>query len=204
MHIERFRQVWVQLAAVGDPEPIARDLLRRWSEPHRYYHNLDHLDSCLAGLDTHRGMTDDAPSIEVALWFHDAVYDPRASDNEIQSAALAREVLTRAGVAPSRVNHIEQLILATRTHESDGSADTMLLLDVDLSILGAPPDSYTLYAEAIRQEYAWVPEIEYRHKRTLVLQHFLDRNALFLTAPFHRLYEAQARQNLVSEIARLS
>lgn len=203
-HADRFRRVWIQLAAAGDSEVIARDLLTRWSEPHRYYHNLNHLDSCIAGLDAHRGMADDGPSIEAALWFHDAVYDPRAPDNEIRSAALAGEVLKRANVSPGRVDRIEKLILATRTHESDGSADTALLLDLDLAILGASPESYTRYAEAIRQEYAWVAEAEYRHKRVAVLERFLNRTALFLTPAFHQRYETQARQNLAAEIASLA
>lgn len=202
--VDRFRQVWLQLAAVGDPEPIASDLLTRWSERHRHYHNLDHLDHCLSGLNTHRKLADDAPALQIALWFHDAVYDPRAPDNEIRSAALAREVLNRANVSSDRVDHIEKLILATRTHESDGSTDTALLLDLDLAILGSSPDAYLRYAEAIRREYAWVPEAEYREKRAAVLQRFLGRVALFLTPPFHQRYEVEARQNLATEIARLA
>jgi len=138
------------------------------------------------------------------LWFHDAIYDPRAADNELRSAALAREVLANASVSASRVDRIEQLILATRTHESDGSPDVALLLDLDLSVLGAAPDVYADYAVAIRQEYAWVPEADYRRARAAVLQRFLDRPTLFLTKPLQQLYETQARQNLLTEIKHLA
>jgi len=202
--VQRFTQVWLELAAGGDPEPVAKDLLARWSEPQRHYHTINHLDHCLAGLDRHCALAVNAPVLEAALWFHDAVYDPHAPDNETRSAALARKVLTHANVASSRVDRIEQLILATRTHESDGSADNALLLDLDLSVLGASPADYSRYAEAIRQEYAWVPEADYRHKRAAVLRRFLDRPTLFLTPPFHQLYEAQARHNLAAEIKRMT
>jgi predicted metal-dependent HD superfamily phosphohydrolase len=202
-HCDRFNRLWRELESAGDPRPVASDLLRRWSEPHRHYHNLDHLDQCIAGLDTYHKLAGDAPAVEAALWFHDAIYDPRATDNEIRSAALAREVFTRANVSSSRVDRIEQLILATRTHQGDGSPDVALLLDLDLTILGASPDAYARYAGAIRLEYAWVPEVDYRHKRADVLRRFLTRPALFLTGPLRQLLESQARQNLTAEITLL-
>lgn len=203
-HLDRFRHVWRELAATGDSVSVEHDLLRRWSEPPRSYHTLAHLDKCLADLDAHRALAGDAAVVEAALWFHDAVYDPHAADNELRSAALAREVLTNASVSADRVDRIEQLVLATRTHETDGSPDTSLLLDLDLSILGSAPDVYADYAVAIRQEYAWVPEADYRRKRAAVLQRFLDRPTLFLTKPFQQLYETQARQNLLTEIKHLA
>lgn len=203
-HSQRFAQVWLELAAEGDPAPIAADLVARWTEPQRHYHTLTHLDHCIAGLDTHCALAEHPEELEAALWFHDAVYDPRAADNELRSAALAREVLTHAKVAASRVARVEQLILATRAHETDGATDTALLLDLDLAILGAAPDSYASYADAIRREYVWVPEAAYRQKRAAVLQRFLARPALFLTPMLHQHYEAQARQNLAAEITKLT
>lgn len=205
----RFARLWRELAATGDSAPVAADLMARWSEPLRHYHTLDHLDACLAGLDAHRTARrlpdpSSAAVIEAALWFHDAIYDPRSPDNELRSAALAREILIRSALAPAIIERIAHLILATRTHESDGSADTALLLDLDLAILGSPPDSYDRYAAAIRREYAWVPENDYRQKRAAVLRQFLLRSALFQTARFQCSHEHRARQNLAAEIARLA
>lgn len=202
-HIQRFTRLWIELAAVGNPAPVASELLARWSEPRRHYHTIAHLDHCLAGLDRHATLAEDVAVVEAALWFHDAVYDPRANDNELLSAALARNVFTRANVSPHRIDLIEQLILGTRTHESDGSPDNALLLDLDLAVLGSEPDAYARYAGAIRLEYDWVPESTYRQKRAGVLDRFLKRPALYLTKPFHRLYESRARQNIADEIARL-
>jgi predicted metal-dependent HD superfamily phosphohydrolase len=203
-HVQRFTQVWLELGALGNPESVANDLLARWSEPQRHYHTLAHLDHCLASLDHHRSRTAHAPELEAALWFHDAVYDPQAADNELRSAALARDIFTRANVAAQHIDRIEQLILSTRVHVSDGTSDNDLLLDIDLAVLGSTADAYARYAEAIRQEYAWVPEADYREKRAVVLTRFLARPALFLTEPFYQRLETCARQNLITEISLLT
>jgi predicted metal-dependent HD superfamily phosphohydrolase len=201
----RFRDLWSALGAAGDPAPVARNLLARWSEPHRHYHTLVHLEACLAGLDAHRALAADPAAVEAALWFHDAVYDPRASDNEVRSAALAATVLRAARVSGETIARIENLILATRAHqaEADGDPDTALLLDLDLAILGAPPAAYQAYAAAIRREYAWVPEADYRRKRAAILARFLQGPRLYLTAPFFARHETAARANLAAEIAAL-
>lgn len=201
--LSRFAQLWLALGAAGDPDPVARDLLARWSEPQRHYHALAHLEACLAGLDTHRALSTDPAAVEAALWFHDAIYDPRAADNEARSATLAAAVLRAARVAEATVAKIENLVLATRAHESGEDPDTALLLDLDLAILGATPADYQAYAAAIRREYAWVPEADYRRKRAAVLARFLSRPRLYLTAPFFGRHEAAARINLAAEITAL-
>lgn len=204
-HSDRFRILWTALGAQGDPAPVAHDLLARWSEPHRNYHTLAHLDACLSGLDAHGGLATDAVAVEAALWFHDAIYDPRAPDNEARSAALAVSVLRATRIANTTLARIERLILATRAHETDADdSDAALLLDLDLAVLGASPAAYRAYAAAIRREYAWVPEPDYRSKRAAVLARFLHRPRLYLTAPFFARHEAAARANLAAEIAALN
>ena len=200
----RFLACWFALGAAGDPNPVACDLLARWAEPQRHYHTFAHLEACLAGLDAHRVLAADPAAVEVALWFHDAIYDPRATDNEARSAALAVTVLRRAGVAETTVAKVERFILATRAHEADADPDTALLLDIDLAILGATPAGYQAYSDSIRREYTWVPEADYRRKRAAVLARFLQRPRLYLTAPFFARHEAPARANLAAEIAALS
>lgn len=200
----RFHHLWTALGAVTDPAPIARDLLARWSEPQRHYHTLAHLEACLAGLDTHRALAAAPAAVETALWFHDAIYDPRGPDNEARSAALAAGVLRSARVADATLAQVERLILATQTHEpNDADPDTALLLDLDLAILGAAPAAYQAYAAAIRREYAWVPEADYRRKRAAVLARFLQRPRLYRTALFFARHEAAARANLAAEISAL-
>ena len=200
----RFARHWLALGADGDPDPVTHNLLTRWAEPQRHYHTLAHLEDCLAGLNAHRALAADPAAVGVALWFHDAIYDPRATDNEARSAALAGVVLRSARVAEPTVAKIERLILATRAHEPDADPDTALLLDLDLAILGAPPATYQAYAAAIRREYSWGPGADYRRKRAAVLTRFLQRPRLYLTAPFFARHEAAARANLAAEIAALS
>jgi predicted metal-dependent HD superfamily phosphohydrolase len=142
--------------------------------------------------------------LETALWFHDAIYDPHTADNEARSAALAVSVLRTARIAASAIAKVERLILATRAHETDANPDTTLLLDIDLAILGSSPAAYQTYAAAIRREYAWVPESEYRTKRAAILTRFLQRPRLFLTEPFFASHETRARANLAEEIQALS
>ncbi len=201
--LPRFARLWLALGAIGDPAPVARNLLARWSEPQRHYHTLVHLEACLAGLDAHRSLAADPATLEAALWFHDAIYDPCATDNEARSAALAIAVLRAAGVAEAITAKVEGLILATHAHEAASDPDAALLLDLDLAILGASPAAYQAYAAAIRREYAWVPEPDYRRKRAALLARFLQRTRLYLTAPFFARHEAAARANLAAEIAAL-
>lgn len=199
----RFSALWRRLNATDDPAPVFHDLHLRWSEAHRHYHTLAHLEACLDALDAHRSLAVDAPALEAALWFHDAIYDPRASDNEARSATLATSVLRAAGVSAATAGKVERLILATRAHEADDDPDTALLLDIDLAILGAEPAAYRNYAAAIRREFAWVPEPDYRVKRAAILARFLERPRLFLTEPFFTRHEVAARANLATEINAL-
>lgn len=170
------------------------DLLTRHTEPQRYYHNLAHLDTFL-------GLLPAKPHLEFAVWFHDAVYDPTRPDNEAQSALLAEQSLLRLGVEPQLIEAVVAIILATQNHQTH-DPDTALFLDADLSILGADRKTYQVYARAIRQEYAWVPQTLFLERRAAVLQKFLARARIYQTQAFARL-EQPARENLQQELAKL-
>jgi predicted metal-dependent HD superfamily phosphohydrolase len=194
---------WVALLASLDrtgPEVtgLGSDLLRRWQEPQRHYHTLSHLGALLDLLPA------DPASLPLAVWFHDAIYDPRAADNEEASAALARESLPRLTLDAGLIAEVSRLVLLTKQHTT-AADDTagQLLLDADLSILGAPEPDYDAYADAIRREYTWVEESAYRAGRAAVLRKFLERAHLYQTDRFRRTHEAPARRNLQREIARL-
>ncbi|HWA26393.1 MAG TPA: hypothetical protein VG734_12080 [Lacunisphaera sp.] len=194
---------WRELGAKGDPAPWHRRLVAAYGEPHRHYHNLQHLEECLAELAAADVAAESRATIGMALWFHDAVYDPRSATNEEDSARLADECLGGAGVAAARVGEISRLILATKTHRADGSADAALLLDIDLAILGQPEKRFWEYEAAIRREYAWVPAVTFAEKRAEILRGFLLRPALYQTAAFRDRYETTARANLKAAIERL-
>lgn len=192
----RWDALWARLGGAGDPAPVYDELEARWGEPHRAYHTPDHLRHCLAELDGEPAAGDDRDAVELALWFHDAVYEPRAKDNEERSAALLRRLLA-GRVPPVRVGRAAELVLATRHDQpAPGDPDGRLIVDVDLAILGAPPDRYARYEAAIRREYAWLPAPLWRRGRRQVLERFLGRGTIYLTPAFRARYESAARRNL--------
>ncbi|MER9328923.1 hypothetical protein [Mesorhizobium sp. M0488] len=174
----------------------------------RHYHDLAHIEAMLALAHDYRGLLADPEAVEAAIWFHDAIYDSKAKDNEAQSAALAEERL--AGRAdPERLSRITAMILATATHQlpriDDAAAarDASLFLDMDLSILGAAPDAFDAYESAVRREYDWVEEPLWRAGRSAVLKTFLARPHIFHTEEFRRRFEPQAKRNLARSLAAL-
>lgn len=171
-----------------------------YGDPGRAYHNLRHIEDCLCLLDQYAGLAADPVAIEFAIWFHDIVYDPRAADNEERSADRAMEFLSNT----PRASTVADLIMATK-HGKDGlSADSALICDIDLSILGRPPAEYAAYAAAIRLEYAWVPPTQYAEGRSRVLGSFLKRPALFSHRLFQQRFDAAAKINLTWELSQLA
>jgi len=184
-------------------DAIWSELLAAWSEPHRAYHNLEHLQSCLAEWRQVRDGSEADAQLVLALLFHDAIYDPRAADNEERSAAWASRVGAELGLTAAACSGIVGMILATKTHGSAGDEATRRLLDIDLSVLGADPGRFAAYDAGIRQEYRHVPDEAYRRGRTQVLQSFLNRQPIYLTESFRQRYEAAARRNLAQAIRQL-
>jgi predicted metal-dependent HD superfamily phosphohydrolase len=181
------------------------DLLARWSSPSRHYHNVEHLHECLRELNAASGDLGaiDPRPVAVALWFHDAIYEPSRGDNEAASADLAAVTLREQGEHPATINRVRQLILDTAHRAQPHTPDGRLIVDIDLSILGKPPARFDRYDAAIRAEYAHVPWPDYRAGRRKVLQAFLDRPAIYHAPRFQTLYEAAARANLQRAMARL-
>lgn len=178
-------------------------LMTAWTEPQRHYHDLTHLEECLSWFDKVAALCEAPCAVELALWFHDAVYDPKAPDNEEKSAEMAEEFLHESGESPALKANVALLIMATKTHQADGNPDAEVMLDIDLSILGQPRERFSQYEEAIRQEYAWVPWETYLAKRTDVLKSFLGRDAIYQTTFFRDHFELQARNNLQCAITTL-
>lgn len=193
----RWQILW---ATLGLPAPagLLERLLNAWREPQRHYHTLQHLTECLALFDELRDQAQRPAEIELALSFHDAVYDVRAHDNEARSARWADEALRAAGLGPDRVQRIHDLIMATCHGAAPASPnpDAALLTDIDLAILGAPEPRFAEYERQIRAEYAWVAPELYAVKRRAVLRGFLDRDAIYTTPVLRHRLERQARHNL--------
>ena len=186
-----------------------------WSESHRHYHDQRHLRECLALWTRWRDHGVRAGEVAIALWFHDAIYDPQApvsGSNELNSAAWAARSLVRAGANSDTAQRVHDLVMATQhgfTQETapaslGSSPDAQLLVDIGLSILGSPPERFERYDQDVRKEYAWVPGFRYQEARAQVLRSFLDRPRLHHGDHAFALLEAQARINLTAALSRLA
>ncbi|WP_434722941.1 HD domain-containing protein [Mesorhizobium sp. RIZ17] len=182
-------------------EALKSELAALYQAPDRHYHGLAHIEAMLALATEYRHLLDDPEVVEAAIWFHDAIYDSRAKDNEAKSAELAEKRLA-GRVNPHRLARIAAMINATATHQlppfRDENAlnDAALLLDMDLAILGAGPAIFNAYEKAVRLEYGWLEEPMWRAGRAAVLKSFLARPRIFNTQIFRDRFEARARKNL--------
>ncbi len=204
VNLERWSKLWHTATNTAPPSDIYARLVAMYSEPHRCYHNLAHIEDCLGEFDRAKQLATDPAAAELAIWFHDAVYDPRASDNEERSAELAKNWLSDVHANDVLKDSVGRLILATKNHDASLHADAPLLVDVDLSILGKPPEQFWEYERQIREEYAWVEQRVFAAKRAEILRRFLARERIYQTDIFFHRMEAQARTNLQASVQRLS
>ena len=200
--VESWSRCWRELGATASGEDVCSDLLAAYAEPQRKYHTVQHLGECLALVESVRALVVRPAEVEAGLWFHDAVYDVERSDNETRSAEWARSALLTGGVPADACARVYGLVMVTLHHAQPADVDQQFLIDIDLSILGAPPERFTEYEAQIREEYSFVPEALFRQKRGSILQSFLGRERIFGTAQFYAQREAQARENLKNALAR--
>lgn len=184
--------------------PAAAALLARYAQPHRAYHTTTHLAEAWAALQQVSGGSP-PEATRLALWYHDAVYDPRREDNEAESARLAVAELTRPDSPPrpaALVAEVERLVLATAEHvAAPDDATAAALLDADLWILAAPQTRYDDYVGQVRREYAHVGDELFAAGRGAILRDLLGREHLYVTA-VGRSWARAARANLARELTR--
>jgi len=191
----------------GDERAAAAEgcerLVAMYAEAHRHYHNLRHIEECWREFDSVRHLAREPAAVELAIWFHDAVYDSHAAENEERSAELAKDWLSRGGATSSLVDAVVRLVLATKKHDASLHVDAAILVDVDLSILGQAPERYWEYEAQIRREYEWVPAAVFAEKRGEILEGFLARERIYETEECFRRWEGAARANLRAAVGRL-
>ncbi len=192
----RFDRLWRRLGAEADSWATVDALLAGYASPQRRYHTVDHLQDCLNQLDGAPPADEARDLAEAALWFHDVVYVPGASDNESRSAELAASALSGGGVSASVGDEVARLIRMTDHLRPAADPTGALVCDVDLSILGRSRAEFDTYEERIRAEYAAVPEPVYRAGRAAILARLLARDPLYRTDHFRARCEAAARRNL--------
>ena len=199
----RWEDLWKKLNVRAAPQGTFDELIEAYSSPDRFYHNLRHIEDCLAIFDQTKTLVLHPEEVEFAIWFHDAVHDPKRSDNEQKSAEWAEAVVKQSGGSTDSAERISYSIRATRHQQQMTGADAQLMVDVDLSILGREPDVFWQYEENIRKEYAWVPEELFRQRRMEVLNSFLERQHIYYHLQYREMFEEKARANLKGAIARL-
>ena len=185
------------------PPSVWEELLARYSEPHRAYHTVQHLEECFGWFDQVRHLANRRGDVAFALFYHDVIYDTHATNNEEESAKLAVTILdeyVRGDVEPNRV---VELIISTRHDGIVRSNDAKLLVDIDLSILGATRIRFDEYEQQIRREYQWVPEKSFRDRRRRILTGFLERPMIYNTDFFRVRLEGKARTNLQRSLSAL-
>ncbi len=200
------------LAEEGAVRTVGQDLLRRWREPHRRYHDATHLGEVLAALDTlvraARAPEDAHAAAALGAWFHDAVYAVGTpARNEERSARIAAAALDLLGADDGLVARVVQLVLDTSTHELDGGVRDparVLLHDADLWVLAAPLPRFDEYCRQVRQEYSHVAPADYARARAEVLRPFLAREHVYRSPYARREWEPVAKENLARELTRLA
>lgn len=192
---ESWKRAWRNLE-LPESTGLRQQLVAAHSENHRHYHTIQHLSECIALFE---GVIADAVQpgeVEIALWFHDAIYELRGKDNERRSADWALQELENSGASQQILARVECLIMATCHSAVPSEPDQQLLVDIDLSILGSSPARFAEYDKQVRAEYSWVPAVLYKMKRREVLRSFLARESIYCTPSFKERFEHQARLNL--------
>ena len=199
----RWQSVWRELGASQAHEDLFHRLVACYSEPHRKYHTMQHLNECFAHIEHVRSIAERPGEVELALWFHDAVYQTSRKDNEERSADWARESALAGGLSVEQANRIFALVMVTKHNAVPVGRDAEVLVDIDLGILGSDLARFDQYEVQVRQEYSWVPVPLYRKERRKILQEFASRPTIYCTEYFRAAYEAQARDNIARSLAQL-
>ncbi|MEI8376181.1 MAG: hypothetical protein WCJ35_25455 [Planctomycetota bacterium] len=197
-------QKWHDLLSVWTVDPTLADVMfedvsKRYAGSGRFYHTLDHIGAVLETVESLGSFAQNPNAVTLAAWLHDVIYDSRTSDNEERSAEYAERWCRKLSIPQGHL--VALLILKTKTHDAGDDVDAQVLIDADLAILGASKPAYRAYSENIRQEYAWVPEGNYRMGRQQVLEGFLSKPGIYRLLGH---IEEPARRNMAAEIARLA
>lgn len=200
------REQWLRLmTALGFSDNLEtfEELMKIHQSKGRYYHSNEHISACLRHLDGVKDQVQEWEMLALAFWFHDAIYNSFSTTNERDSANWAMNFLKANDGSQSQIKRIEALIMATCHDGQASDPDMQILIDIDLSILGARTEIYDTYEKNIRKEYRRVPRFIFRKKRKEILQGFLIKPRLFGSDYFFDLLEEQARINLKRAIEQL-
>ena len=196
--------LWRRLGVSPDRMPPLDPLVQAYQSSSRRYHNLNHIIQCLTELEAIRNGCANPDEVELAIWYHDVIYDATKHDNEEQSAERAAIAMREAGSEPAVIDRVTALILATKHASTPAPGDEQIIVDIDLSILGRPPAEFDAYEQAIREEYSFVDDAGFRAGRSAILWKFLGRDVIFSTEGMRDKYETAARANVKRSLEKLA
>jgi len=174
-----------------------------YDEVHRYYHNFNHIDATLKYLEQAKYLANDYNAVEVALWYHDAIYKIFSSNNELESANWASDFLRINNANNDFIDKVHRLIMITLHNAIPLDNDESLIVDIDLAILGCARELYDQFEVWIRKEYKLIPGFIYKKKRKKILEGFLARERIYSHKFFFDRFEKTARKNLRNAISNL-
>lgn len=203
-----FTKIIQQLKGNEDSIQVwSNSLIQAYNEPQRHYHTVSHISSMLQLFQTHRHLITKPIVVQLAIFFHDWIYDPKAHDNELRSVSVFRTFAAELDLDESVIETAGHYIEATTTHSlkegDEGDENLKLFLDFDLEVLGRGGEEYEVYARQIREEYGHFTEFAYVKRRLGVLEKFLGRERLYFSELLGEMLEVTARKNLRVEIAGL-
>jgi len=204
---DTYKNRWLTL--FGNPELSEKAkkeyhaLCAMYSQGHRVYHNFDHIIACLKHLDTVKDKLESPRAVELAVWFHDCIYNIFCSKNEEKSAQYAVESLAALQAEEEIIVQVNGLIMTTMHPATPESPDEQYMADMDIAVLGSSQEKYKDYEKAIRYEYKWIPGFIYRKQRSLLLQSFLKQKRIYMTDYFFEKFETAARENIAGAIGKL-
>jgi predicted metal-dependent HD superfamily phosphohydrolase len=200
--LQRWQAACEAVGARGDAG-VYRQLISAYRSRSRHYHNVTHLESCFRELESARHLITEPAMVELALWFHDAIYRTYRRDNEERSAHWAQDALAKIGATPETAARVADYVRATRHGEGAAAGDMAFVVDIDLAILGDSEALYDQFEEQIRREYWWVGRKRFARARLQILTSLLDRPSIYYTQHFRERYEHSARANLLRTLQRL-
>lgn len=201
---QHWLNLWHRLGVYTDNKIFNayEELLERYNEPHRKYHNLAHINHCLGEFSAIRSLANEPDILELAIWYHDAIYYLNVDDNEERSADLVKGVMRKFLLPEGLIKVVTEIIIATKHSEVPGSFDAKLMLDIDISNIGSA-EKFKETNKQVREEYSLAPENVFNSGRSNILQSFLNRPSIYLTEFFQEKYEKTARENIETAIKNL-
>ena len=194
----RFRRLWQHClldSASDDSAAVHQQLIASYSEPQRFYHNLVHIEHCLSLLDIVHAELQNPRALELAIWFHDVVYQPGANDNEQLSADLFMAKTAGVFAEPLRDTVYQHIMATVHDGAEAGHADTKYMLDIDLSSFGRPWAEFIRDSDNLRLEMEDLPDDEFYQRQAAFQDKLFSQPRFFKSDYFYDNYEAQARQN---------